>query len=154
MSIDIEFRGISKERKTWVYGFYYEEAAPLTCIGPKEEPKGFIIYVDPNSCSDWNMPRNMIREEVDKDTVGRYTGLMDRHKNKLYQEDIIKSNLNNVYMVIKFGEYRAYCPADDEYMINVGFYAKAKGYPSMPLGPTDKYAELVGNIYENPDCEK
>ena len=70
------------------------------------------------------------------------------------QEDIIKSNLNNVCMVIKFGEYRAYCPVDGEHMINVGFYAEAKGYPSMPLGPTDKYAELVGNIYENPDYEK
>lgn len=79
-----------------------------------------------------------------------FTGKKDSKGNELYEGDIIRGN-HGVLMVIRYGLYTAYCPADDAWMDSVGFYAEAVGYPQMPIGPTEDYAERVGNIYENPD---
>lgn len=83
-------------------------------------------------------------------TSMRFTGKKDCEGNELYEGDIIQGN-HGVLMVIRYGLNTAYCPADDAWMDSVGFYAEAAGYPQMPIGPTEDYAERVGNIYENPD---
>ena len=54
-------------------------------------------------------------------------------------------------MLVKYGVYQAYCPADNEYMDIIGFYVESAGYPHMPVGPMGDYAKVVGNIYKNPD---
>ncbi len=84
-------------------------------------------------------------------TPMRFTGKKDSNGNDLYEGDIIRGN-NGVLMVIRYGLYTAYCPADKAWMDSVGFYAEAVNYdyPQMPIGPTEDYAERVGNIYENP----
>lgn len=74
------------------------------------------------------------------------TGKKDRHGNELIEDDFIK-NLNGTIMQIKYGEYKMFCPSDKMYENNVGFYVEAKGYPQMPLGPTEDYAIKLGNIY-------
>ena len=80
-----------------------------------------------------------------------FTGKTDVGGHELYADDIVRSRLNGILMVIRYGEYRAYCPADQAWETAVGFFAEAEGYPQMPLGPTESYAELLGNIHENPD---
>lgn len=83
------------------------------------------------------------------------TGKQDISGRNVYEGDIIESHQNglilDIVMIIKYGTYDAYCPADDCYMDNVGFYVEAVGYPQMPLGPVENYARVVGNIFENPD---
>lgn len=91
--------------------------------------------------------------EIDPATVGRFTGHTDIEGNELYQGDVI-TGLNGISMVIRYGDYEAFCPADKAYMRSVGFYAEAKGYPQMPIGPTEEYAEKIGNIYDNPKFKK
>lgn len=54
-------------------------------------------------------------------------------------------------MIVRFGTYRAWCPVDKESMDNVGFYVSAPGFPDMPLGPTEDYAKVIGNIFDNPE---
>lgn len=51
--------------------------------------------------------------------------------------------------LVKYGTYEAYCPADEGYMDNVGFYVEAVGYPQMPVGPLSDYAKVIGNMWEN-----
>lgn len=82
----------------------------------------------------------------------RFTGKKDSKGEDLYESDIIRGD-NGVLMVIRYGLYSAYCPTDKAWMDSVGFYAKTVNYdyPPMPLGPTEDYAEWVGNIYENPE---
>ena len=52
----------------------------------------------------------------------------------------------------------AFCPGDKEYMENVGFFVISKDAEDlygvsepMPLGSTEDYAVLVGNIFDNPE---
>lgn len=83
------------------------------------------------------------------------TGKNDISGREVYEGDIIESHqgsqILDILMVIRYGTYEAYCPADDCYMDNVGFYVEAIGYPQMPLGPLENYAKVVGNIFDNPD---
>lgn len=72
---------------------------------------------------------------------------------EVYEGDIIESHQDaivlDILMVVKYGIYMAFCPTDEEYMENVGFYVEAPGYPQMPLGPLEDYAKVIGNIYED-----
>lgn len=78
------------------------------------------------------------------------TGKMDIAGQEVFAGDIIV-NPNGIRMVICFGEYQAWCPADKCYMQNVGFFATGDGFPDMPIGPLEEYARVIGNVYENPE---
>ena len=85
----------------------------------------------------------------------RSTGRKDISGREVFEGDIVESHqgsqILDIVMVIRYGTYEAYCPADDCYMDNVGFYVEAVGYPQMPLGPLEDYAKVIGNIFENPE---
>ena len=141
----IEYRGIDKNSNTWVYGFYYEEASPLVCIGDKEEDKGYIVFANPYECSDWGMPRQMLRAEIKKDTLGEFTGIKDKTKNKIYENDIVRligciTGDNRVItgkVVMEEGAWWIYSEKQAERL-------------------WDETAEVIklGNIYENPEILK
>ena len=65
----------------------------------------------------------------------------------IYEGDFIESHQGNqildILMLVKYGTYKAYCPADNCYMDNIGFYVEAEGYPQMPMGPTEDYAKII-----------
>jgi len=103
-------------------------------------------------------PSLLQEEELPEDGSGyiltRYSGKHDISGQEVYEGDIIESHLGGQVlagnMVIKYGIYQAYCPADKCNMDSVGFYAETQGYPDMPIGPLEDYAKVIGNIYENP----
>lgn len=68
-----------------------------------------------------------------------------------YEGDIFESQVGEQLMILRFGTYRAYCPADRCYMDSVGFYAECDGYPDMPIGDLHDYALKKGNIFDNPE---
>lgn len=74
---------------------------------------------------------------------------------EVYEGDFLESHQGtqvlDILMLVKYGTYEAYCPADKEYMDNVGFFVEAVGYPQMPIGPLEDYAKVIGNAYENAD---
>ncbi len=83
------------------------------------------------------------------------TGRTDISGECVYEGDFIESHLGgkvlDVIMLVKYGMYQAYCPADDCYMDNIGFYVEAEGYTQMPLGPLEEYAKVIGNLHETPE---
>ncbi len=87
---------------------------------------------------------------VDKNTIGLCTGKKDINGTDIFQGDILE-NKTGTRFEVRYGKFAMYCPVDDCMMENVGFYAVAKGYyEDMPLGPTEKYAKVIGNIHDNP----
>lgn len=95
--------------------------------------------------------------ELNSDTyiLQRSTGKHDVSGQEVFEGDFIESHqgtqILDVLMLVKYGTYEAYCPADKSYMDNVGFFVEAAGYPQMPLGPLEKYAKVIGNVFENPE---
>lgn len=88
----------------------------------------------------------------------RNTHLRDISGQEVYEGDFIESHqgtlILDILMLIKYGTYEEYCPADKVYMEGVGFYVEAVNYPQMPVGPLSDYAKVIGNIYENSDWMK
>ena len=73
----------------------------------------------------------------------------------VYEGDFIESHqgtkILDILMLVKYGTYESYCPADKVYMENVGFFVEAAGYPQMPVGPLSDYAKVIGNVCQNHD---
>lgn len=85
----------------------------------------------------------------------RNTGKQDISGKFVYEGDFIESHqgsqILDILMLVKYGTYESYCPADEEYMDGVGFFVEAVGYPQMPVGPLSEYAKVIGNVCENHD---
>lgn len=104
------YRAIGKNTKVWEKGFYYEEAAPLD-IFKKNEDKGYLIFVNPNCYGDWNMPRDMLRVEIDKNTLCDYVGEKDKNGEELFVKDLLEDDEHFVWEILPLrnGKYQIAC---------------------------------------------
>lgn len=119
---EILFRG--KFGNEWKYGFL------------SIEPKGLVIkepYKNESS-NVWH---------IDADTVGQYTGMVDKHGTKIFEGDIIDffgCSDGDGYGVVKY----------DAYETEFGFeYDNI--YRSFGRNFYPENIEVVGNIYDNPE---
>ena len=85
--------------------------------------------------------------EVIPETVTRCFGMPDMSNNVLFEGDIIKNSKGRIFEIC-YGKYFAHCD------VNVGFFLVAQGYEPIPIGETEKYAYLVGNIFDNPELRQ
>lgn len=128
--LDELFKAKSIADEEWITGYLYR-------ISESQNP--FIMPPDSKGTS----------YEVDPSTICRCTGKEYMDHEIAYEGDIFKSQSCGVIMVLKYGTYTAYCPADKCCMESVGFYAEAAGYPQMPIGDLSEYAIRLGNIFDN-----
>lgn len=98
--------------------------------------------------------------EVEPETVTRCCDKHDIPGNVLFEGDVFR-NPDNLLFEICYGKYMAFCPGDKEWMENVGFFAVSMEASNlygvkepMPLGMTEEYAFLVGNIFDNPELRQ
>lgn len=111
-----------------------------------------IDYRNPQTVilSDGKIDHFVLLENV---VLMKNTGKPDISGEFVYEGDFIESHqgtqILDILMLVKYGTYEAYCPADEGYMDNVGFYVEAVGYPQMPVGPLSDYAKVIGNMWEN-----
>lgn len=82
----------------------------------------------------------------------RGSGKKDRSGNEIYEGDII-TLLDGTLAQVCYGEFDGYCPYDKIWMSSIGFYVTgiSRYQCPMPLGPTEEYASIQGNIYANPE---
>lgn len=112
---EILFRGKSKgiNRGEWIYGSFVEDTnLNACCIRDKS-----LVY-----------------ELVDRETVGQYTGLIDKNANKIFVGKFIDQN------------------NDDEYL---GFYIEFDSFRTtitqLEMKEAKDRFEIIGNIYDNPE---
>lgn len=142
MTITVLYRGKSKKTGKWYYGSY------LKLNSSAARPEHFIVS---------NYSGIMI--EVEPETIGQFTGLLDKYNNKVFEDDLLQfgERILAVYwdderfqwMAKEAVEYpfREY-PKEDWNYIELGWIAAEVACVGMMTTP------IIGNIYDNPEMYK
>lgn len=124
----IKFRGKKVTNGVWVYG----------CLVYSNEIDAAIYYQNGNGSvkvMDWVY--------VNSETVGQFTNLYDKNKKEIYEGDILKVQGTQERIEVRFvrGVFAFLWNGDldDEAPINT---------------PTQEWAEVIGNIHDNPEVLK
>jgi uncharacterized phage protein (TIGR01671 family) len=118
MKREIEFRGKSLRKNEWIFGNIHVPHDPF------------------DKLSMWDSQG--LQVEVKSETVGQFTGLTDKNRVKIFEDDIVKGDFENrLFKVIFMGsafviQYRT------------GETAHIYGHA----------LEVIGNIYDNPELLK
>lgn len=133
----IKFRGKTTNGE-WVYGHYTQGAFfhPAT----EDETVRHLIHAD-------------MLYDVDENTVGQFTGLVDMNGREIFENDVI--GVNGIPAGIVSWHYNGYYFIDD----NLGEDLVSNRY--RPLGEMIEYSkinkinfEVIGNIHDNPELLK
>lgn len=137
-------RAKRKDNGAWVEGYYV--LLHKTTIGIGEEPADNAVHqIVYEHMTDWNLPNNWFRVEVDPNTVCQCTGLRDNNGKYIYEGDIIKhfdgSELGYDIGVVRWDDSAcSYHRATDTKQ-----YTRYCG-----IAQGCRY-EVVGNIFDNPE---
>ena len=120
----IKFRGKRLDNGEWLVGWY---------------AKGF-----------WELPEVVEIDviitrvggyEVIPESVGQWTGLVDRHGKEIFEGDVVKAentqNIGEIKYVHEHGSFLAYSHDEN------GAY-----YEYLDIGLCEKYFEVIGNIHD------
>jgi len=140
MSREIKFRAQRTDTKEFVYGFYHEVEA---------EGVGYsYIFWQGNAIP------------VRADSVGQFTGLLDKNGKEIYEGDVIKWDDMSKGLYWRF----AVVEMHPDILFNCKFINEVNGiknsanyifrFGNFIYKDTHNHIEIIGNIYENPNLLK
>ena len=144
MNREIIFRGKRVDNGEWAQGFYFSYAVDVySCgeiIGAKDEH-----YIITPCHEDFNYENTY---EINKETIGQFTGLCDSKGNKLFEGDLMKltstdtdGSLMKQIDEIKWSKYGWICGKDLQCLADY-----------LCFDPSYENLELFGNIHEVNEC--
>jgi len=121
---EIVFRGKNVFTNEWYYGYLMNKPKHGLCIE----------FVDEN-----DVQTNVV---VDPNTIGQYTGMIDKNGQRIFEDDIVMKRTYNgkkpMRVVFSFGCFHC------------GF-GGGSSTATHPYTLDDKQIEVIGNIHDNPD---
>lgn len=154
---NILFRAKERDGKGWRQGYYWYCTDTILCCATadqmSENEHHYLLF---DGFCDWNMPKPHYKVEIDKDTIGQYTGIKDANGVEIFEGDIIQRDI--------FGE-EIIGEVVWTNMVGTGFYLKIVepsgiGFYPIARGQFDDddgercNDVVLGNIYDNPDLFK
>ena len=144
---EILFRGKMDDCE-WAYGSFCMDA--LEQFNGLCGVDGFIRLYDKTK-------GKMQTYEVDRETVGQYTGMKDKNGKRIFEGDIIKTDngILSSISAVKFGEYYPkmfydMCFLPTKHLNANGFFAESNNHEDMILFKSP-FIEVIGNIMDDPE---
>ena len=119
------FRGKRVDTKEWVYGYYFEGFTGISYI---------LVLHD-------HILKMTEFYEVIPETIGQFTGLLDKNGVKIFEGDIVREHVNDYTPIYQNGIYMAYNvdKINDPYVSTQFNVIWRNG------------CEVIGNIHDNPE---
>lgn len=117
--------------------------------GNKKYNDGGWYYGVPIQCSDgdWQICTNCSKRTVIAKTIGQYTGLTDKNGKKIFEGDVVSTDLKRPYNIVVF--------RDGCFMFNCNDGNQDYYDIMLPILQSEhtryEYGEVIGNIYDNPE---
>lgn len=138
---EILFRGKRVDNGEWVEG----QLLYFRAIVGENELALIVESCEWDNSNEWfNLCK---RAKVIPETIGQYTGLTDKNGKKIFEGDIISTDIKRPYLIVEFrdGCFMFNCNdgGEDYYDIMLPICKEPhKEYP---------YGEIIGNIHDNPE---
>lgn len=155
------------DKDTWYYGSYVKLDDTTYCFEEdyKKNPDNTKHYIVFDQMTDWCLPNRHMQASVRPETVCRYTGMTDKNRKKIFENDITK-------LVLLDGEVRYFKVSIKSVVRDVathpgfdGFTAKVEitgvvfewnGFELFPCVDTYGHPdylemEVAGNVFDNPE---
>ena len=141
----IVFRAKGDDEQTkdrWFHGSYYQTDDTIYCFkedydAHPDNTKHYILF---DESMDWGLPNRKLQASIDPNTLGQYTGRVDKNGKRVFEGDIVKAHdiLDDFDFIgcVEFENCSFVIVADDVML----FYRW-----------TDYEVEVIGNIYDNPE---
>ena len=144
---EILFRGKRIDNGEWVYGSFCMDA--IEQFNGLCGVDGFIRLYD-------KAKGKMQTYEVDRETVGQYTGLKDKNGKRIFEGDMIKPFVDEIdKMVVEFhrGQFLLCLYRERGYMAEYGWEEEGN-YGCFEAERLSSYGddiEIIGNITDKPE---
>lgn len=135
MMREILFRGKDSITKRWVYGALVQQQDDLL------KEKAFIISYSNYQFGDFS---EAVMHEVDPETVGQYTGFVDKKGKKIFEGDIVSIYNSKAFLFA--------VEWNNHYILKCTTNGVSDNILNVIESPED--VEVVGNIYDNPELIK
>ena len=142
---EILFRGKSTDNGKWIEGQYIHLHKTTYCV--KEDydaaPDNDIHQIVFEQMTDWGLPNEHLRADIDPLTLGQFTGLTDKNNKMIFEGDIVTQPVR---------ETRKHSPCLVEFK-DGKFQAHyiSKSYYYDRYYDLNSYTKIIGNIHDNPE---
>ena len=127
MNREIEFRGKRLDNDEWMYGDLIHDNQGGCYVYPLDNLGLFV------------------ENKVDDNTVGQFTGMIDKNGIKIFEGDIVRWDKDQKLYVVVFRNGMFYASVEE---CNPHIYG---GFPLWCLCEEEQHCTIVGNIYDNPE---